>query len=129
MQRRHLTRFILTGLAASATHYIVLYCCADMLQMDPVLATLPAFSLAFILSYGLNRNWTFASAERHRRAIPAYLALALLGLGNNALLMQIIVHELQRSYTLGFLAGLLTTPILSYLGSRYLIFRPATTPE
>lgn len=129
MQRRRLTRFILTGLAATLTHYIVLFCCVEMLQMDPVLATLPAFSLAFILSYGLNRNWTFGSSEQHRRAIPAYLALALLGLGNNALLMQLIVHGLQLSYTLGFLAGLLTTPILSYLGSRYLVFRPPTTPE
>lgn len=129
MQRRHLSRFILTGLAATATHYIVLYFCVEALQIDPVLATLPAFSLAFILSYSLNRNWTFCSSEQHRRAIPAYLALALLGLGNNALLMQVIVHGLQQSYTLGFLAGLFTTPILSYLGSRYLIFRPPAKPE
>jgi len=125
MQRRHLSRFILVGLAATATHYLMLYLCVEALRMDPVLATLPAFAFAFILSYALNRNWTFGSSEQHRRALPAYLGLALLGLGNNALLMQLIVHGLQQNYTLGFLAGLLSTPILSYLGSRYLIFRPS----
>jgi len=125
---RHLSRFILTGLAATAVHYLVLSACVNVLAIDPVAATFPAFALAFLLGYTLNRNWTFGSNAQHRRALPAYFGLALLGLANNALLMQLLVHGMQQSYTLGFLAGVFTTPIISYLGSRYWVFRNRPSP-
>ena len=126
--RRHLTRFILTGLAATATHYLVLRAGVDGLGLDPVAATFPAFALAFLLGYTLNRNWTFRSNAQHRRALPAYFGLALLGLTNNAILMQLLVHGMQQSYTTGFLAGVFTTPVISYLGSRYWVFRSRPNP-
>jgi putative flippase GtrA len=83
---RHLSRFILTGLAATAVHYLVLSACVNVLAIDPVIATFPAFAFAFLLGYTLNRNWTFGSNAQHCRALPAYFGLALLSLANNALL-------------------------------------------
>ena len=124
MPTRQLTRFVLTGLAATLVHYAVLRLCVNGLGLDPVLATFPAFGLAFLLGYTLNRNWTFGSDVKHRHALPAYLGLALLGLANNALLMQLFVHGLGQSLNLGFLAGMATTPLLSYLVSRFWIFHP-----
>ena len=121
--RLQLSRFILTGLAATATHYLVLRLGVDVLLLDPVVATFPAFGIAFLLGYNLNRRWTFKATTAHRRALPAYLVVALLGLGNNALLMFIAVHVLRQSDTAGFLASVFSTPILTYLGNRYYVFR------
>ena len=95
----------------------------DILHFDPVIATFPAFGIAFLLGYSLNRRWTFNATTSHRRALPAYLAVALLGLGNNALLMFIAVHVLRQSDTAGFLVSVFTTPVLTYLGNRYWVFK------
>ncbi len=119
-------RFGVVGVAATATHFLIMSCAVECLGIDPVVATVPAFVVAFVVSYACNRRWTFGATAPHTRFVSRYLALALAGMGLNALIMHLSVHRMQWSYVIGFALGVLIVPAFSFAGARYFVFRPAS---
>lgn len=116
-------RFIAVGLAATATHFLVMLFAVESAGIDPVLATIPAFAIAFLVSYSCNRRWTFRATAPHFGLVARYLTLALAGMALNALIMHVSVHQLQWSYLVGFAIGVVVVPAFSFAGARYFVFR------
>jgi putative flippase GtrA len=122
---RQALRFFVVGVAATSTHFLVMLFSVEALRLDPVAATFPAFAIAFLVSYGLNRTWTFAATDKHLALITRYLLLALSGMLLNALIMHVAVHVLGWSYLVGFALGVVIVPVVSFTGARWLVFRAA----
>ena len=85
LQHRHLVKFMLVGgscfLLTMAIDYALRF---TVCQSKPVVALTVATALATVVSYLLNRAWSFRSAGSHREAIP-FIVVSAVAIGVNDL--------------------------------------------
>lgn len=86
--RRQALWFALVGMAAAATHFAVLVALVRGGAWPPTWANVAAFAVAFGVSFGGHRRFTFADAQRGGLwcSLWRWLAAALAGFGLNQLL-------------------------------------------
>jgi putative flippase GtrA len=119
-------RFFLVGTAAAATHYIVGLCVYSLLGQSPGLANAIGFAAGFPVSYSGHRFWTFEDTrERHVVALPRFLLVALLSFAGTQVLLLLAVRWLPLPFWLLLGGVLLTVAVMTYLLSRYWVFRGA----
>ncbi|MBI3148131.1 MAG: GtrA family protein [Betaproteobacteria bacterium] len=116
-------KFGLVGAAATATHFLVMLFLVEVLRLDPVLATFPAFGIAFLVSYTGHFIWTFRARGPHQRYLLKYFGVALGGLAANAAIMYGAVHLLHWSYLVGLAIAIVLVPLLTFSAARLLVFR------
>jgi putative flippase GtrA len=69
--------FVLVGLSALATHWVVLILVVSGTGLHPLVANVIAFMVAFNVSYFGHRELTFAAQDRpHRRTASRFAAVA-----------------------------------------------------
>lgn len=101
-------RFSLVGGFATVVHYGCMGALVIVSDMHPVPASAIGFSAAVVVSYLLNHRFTFRNAARHNRAVPRFVAVALIGLGLNCLFLSLLVEIAG----LHWLAGQVLTTLL-----------------
>jgi putative flippase GtrA len=67
-----LGRFGIVGIGTNISLYLV-FLGLIWVNLDPVLASGLCYGLGVVLSYLLNRSWTFASQGSHSRDLPRFL--------------------------------------------------------
>lgn len=88
VSRNGLWRYGLCGAAATAVHWIVLIGLVEGTGLRPWWAAAIGAGVGAIVSYTLNRAWTFAgSTAPHRQALPRFLLVAASGAAGNAALV------------------------------------------
>lgn len=109
-------RYALTGSLATAAHYLVLFALLEgQLATAPAAATAGALCGA-VVAYAGNRHFTFAdSPASHRRALPGFATVALLGAALNGVVVWLASVVLGLHY---LLAQVLATLIVLVLGYR-----------
>jgi len=128
MTRLHqAARFAVVGGAATATHLCVGLLLAENLGLAPFWANLCAFAGAVLVSYSGNLVWTFGIASEGFGRLPRFVALALCGLAVNQAIVFAAVTMAGWNYRVALAIVLLVVPILTYLGSRQWVFRPAVS--
>lgn len=80
MPWQRLSRFSLTGLAATGLHTLVALTLIEQASAAPPLANGIAFCFATGLSYLMNTLWSF-NAQLHKTTLFRYIAVSFLGLG------------------------------------------------
>lgn len=116
-------RFALVGAAATAAH-----AAAGVALLHAGLAPLPATALAFLLAFQISlqghRRWTFRDrAAPGARATPRFAAVALAGLGANALLLSALSRHV--SPDLALPAACLIVAAMTFVLSRAWVFASA----
>ena len=101
--------FLGVGAIATACHYIVLLFLVEGAGMGPVSASAVGAFCGAVVSYLLNRKYTFQSQAAHRRTAPRFFLVAGLALVGNVLLMALFAGIWQWPY---FLAQVVTTILL-----------------
>lgn len=119
-----LARFGVVGVAATATHALVYAAAVSEHALAPLVANPVAFAVAFVVSFVGHRHWTFAG-QGAERALPKFLATALLGLASNQLLTWLLVERLQQPPLHALFGILLVTPVLVFLCSKHWAFAPS----
>ena len=76
---RQFTSFFGVGLAAAVVHYAVLIGLVELGRVDPVPATLAGYGAGGILSYRLNRRYTYRSDRSHAEATWRFAVVAGVG--------------------------------------------------
>lgn len=108
-------RYGLVGLLGTGLHFGTVIALVEWARLDPVPASALGFLLALVVSYILNRAWTFRSRRRGRRQFLAYAAVSLLGLGLNSAIMFLTVHVLRWNYLYGQALVVAVVPVVNYL--------------
>ncbi len=117
-------RFGGVGVLAALGHYGTLALLVELAALGPVPATLGGYVVGGVISYALNRQWTFASAARHRDAIGKFVLVAAVGFVLTGLAMAALTGPLRLHY---LLAQLVTTGIVmlwSFWASKLWTFAP-----
>jgi putative flippase GtrA len=115
--------FFGVGLVAAVVHYALLYLLVEAFFYDPVSAALAGYVAGGIVSYGLNRMFTYASRRGHLDAGWRFAIVAGLGFVLTWLLMGLFHTRLGWYY---MLAQVATTGIVlfwSFLAHKYWSFQ------
>lgn len=120
------TKFIIIGVLSTLTHSLVFVLFIEMLGVAPVIASIPSFSLAVIVSYTGNYIWTFQSDSLHIVQFPKFITVAIIGLIANILVTYIIVDVLGAWYGLALATVILLIPLLTYQLNRLWVFSRET---
>ncbi len=120
-----LTRFAITGGLATAVHATVFVLCVEWLGIAPVPAVVPAFSVALMVSYGLNYRWTFGASGPHRVMLPRFFAVALNGFFLNLLITWLVVDVGGYWYGYALIVAVFAVPLITFTLSKFWVFREA----
>lgn len=117
-------RFGMVGAAAAATHFVVAVACVRGLSLDPQLANVVGFLIAFALSFLGQWRWTFgAHAAPLARALPSYFLVALTGFAANALAYRWLLTHTPLRYDVALALVLIAVAAMTFVLSRFWAFR------
>jgi putative flippase GtrA len=124
-------RFFIVGAAGFMADALILLALTEVAVAEPIAARAVSFSSALMLTWVMNRRWTFGSQARGWRALGSelvrYAAIQMTGGGVNLIIFSAIAAffgggpaELVIALAAGSAAGLL----INYLGAERLVFGP-----
>ena len=122
-----LSKFASVGVVATAVHAVVYGFSGSLLE--PMLANLIAFLIAFIFSYSGHFFWTFrAQTEGHKvyRAFAyqfRFLLVALSGLVLNSLAVWVVTQWLQIDYLYAVVPMVFVVPLVTFALAKGWAFR------
>ncbi|WP_309245260.1 GtrA family protein [Clostridium estertheticum] len=118
-----LVRYGLVGLLGTTIHFGSLILLVEFANLDPVLGSALGFLLVLVISYILNRTWTFQSKSRNVRQFLIYSIVSMIGIGLNSAILFISVHILKWNYLYGQCLVVLVVPVSNYLLNSLWTFR------
>ena len=120
-------RYLISGTTAAAVDLVALYLLVDILDLWYLGAATIAFVLTLIVSFSMQKWWTFggSSADPLSTQMAGYLALSIANVFVNAFLMYVAVSVLQVQYLVAqfFVIGVIA--FYGFFAYRYWIFRDA----
>jgi len=119
-----LSRFVLVGMLATLIHVVIFAGLIEVLGATPLQACIPAFVIAMLVSYALNRAWTFSASGRHCIELPRYASISLLGLSLNVLITYVAVNILHWWYVSALALIVLVVPVMTFCLNRRWTFKP-----
>ncbi|RLP75903.1 GtrA family protein [Xanthobacter tagetidis] len=124
---RQVISFAGAGGAAAVGHFSTLAALVELDLAGPVRASACGFLVGGVISYVLNRRFTFNATRSHVGAVPRFIAVAGVAFVLNAFLMDLLVHRLGLFY---LLAQVITTGlVLIWTFSAYRIWAFRHAPE
>jgi len=125
-------RFLLVGVANTLLGLSVIYAAKWLLRIGDMPANLLGYICALVLSFTLNSSWSFRYDGRILPAMMKFVAVIIMAyLLNLAMVMATIKIFKINSYIAQAL-GIIPYTLLTYLGSRFIVFRsptPSTTGQ
>jgi putative flippase GtrA len=120
-KRKAFVKFFIAGTFSGTVDLILLF----IFLWDIIFSTSAAFILTFLVSFSLQKLWTFRNYSRKRlpRQLTLYLAGAFLNLNLNALAMHFLVNNLGVWYLLAQFAVNLILGFLNFLNYKFIVFK------
>lgn len=118
-----LTKYATVGLLSAVLDFSLLYILTDLVGLHYLASATISFVLAATSNYWFNKNWTFKSNGQHRKQLPVFFTLAILGLIINNNIMYIAVEQLNLHYLWAKLFAAAIVTFWNFFGNKYLTFR------
>ena len=124
-QNKSYIKFIVAGVLAGGTDLLLLFLFHGLGHLDIVLATSLAFIMSFLISFSLQKYWTFRNHHRGRMVhqLFFYILNALLSLYLNGLLMHLLVNQHQVWYILAQIIVNLILAVWNFVIYKFFIFK------
>jgi len=123
--RKSVFKFIVAGGMAGGTDLVFLFFFHGLLRLGLVLSTSAAFILSFVVSFTLQKFWTFRNHSRERiwHQFFMYILVAVVGLNLNGLAMHFLVINLKVWYLLAQVIVNISLGVVNFLIYKFIIFR------
>ena len=115
-------KYGITGVLGTLTHVAVMVLFVELVGLGPVLSSALGFVFVLIMSYYLNKYWTFRSQSRGYEEFGRYLMVSFTGLLLNTSIMFITVEFFAWHYVLGQFAVVAVVPASNFLLNNYWTF-------
>jgi len=118
-------KFIFAGGTAGVTDLVLLFLFHGVFKWGLVFSTSAAFILSFLISFTLQKFWTFRNYRQDRvvRQFFIYILNAFIGLNLNGLLMHILVNKYAVWYLLAQIIVNLAIGVWNFIVYKFLVFR------
>jgi dolichyl-phosphate beta-glucosyltransferase len=98
-------RYAGAGAIGTAAHYLVLTLTVEVGKLSPMVGAIAGATVGAFVNYVLNYNLTFASNQPHKKTLPRFIAVALLGIVLSGLIVKFCVDGAHLHYLLAQLIG------------------------
>lgn len=115
-------RYLAVGVANTVFGYGAILVMQLHFGFHPVLANTLGYTVGLLLSYALNRKYTFRSQRDHSKSAPIFIVAAGVCFAINILTLQFSINILELPATVSQALAILTYTILFYVANRYLVF-------
>lgn len=124
-QRKAIIKFFIAGAFAGTVDLIALFIFHGLWHLDIVLATSAAFLFSFLVSFSLQKLWTFRNYSHKRlpRQLVLYVGAAFLNMNLNGFGMHLLVNNLGIWYLLSQLIVNLFLGIMNFFTYKFIVFR------
>ena len=124
-QRKSFLKFSIVGLTNGAFSIFLLFLFYDILSCTLVFATSSSFILSFVLSFILQKHWTFRDVNHKNNIhqVPIYLFNVFLGLNFNGFLMHLFVFRFDLWHIFSQMIVNLIISIYNFVVYKYIIFK------
>jgi putative flippase GtrA len=116
-------RFTAVGMVSAIAHYGLLIALVQALNIDPVVASVPAALLGALINYSLNYGYTFHSTKLHRESATKFSIVATIGVLLNTLFMWIGVDIAHVHYLLTQIVATGFVLVWSFSANHWWTFR------
>lgn len=116
-------RYAIVGVLNTVIHFLGTAFCVELYLLSPVPASIVGFALAVVVSFVLNRNWTFSIKDRSLERLARFSLVSVVGLLLNTLIMYFSVEILQVHYFFGLLFVLVVVPPSNFFLNLFWSFR------
>lgn len=124
-----LIRFALVGVLNTVVGYSVIFACMYLLGMKPVPSNIAGYAFGLVVSYTLNRSFTFRSVAGKKREIVRFLTIFMIAyLTNIGVLVLLSDHAGVHKGWAQLIAGGVYT-VLFFILSKYYVFVDAPQRE
>jgi putative flippase GtrA len=124
---KQLLRFATVGVVNTGLGYAVIFACMYLAGFDAVVSNVLGYAVGLVVSYVLNRSYTFRSAGKAQAEIPRFLSIFLLAyLANLGTLLVLIRQAGMHEGVAQAVAGVVYF-VLSFVLNKYYVFRAHRT--
>ena len=116
-------RFALLGLVPTAAYYFFSISFIETGTFEPGLALPLGFIAAVIISYQLNRRFTWKPENPRGKHFQLYLFISVFGALTNFLLYALIVQLLEQNYFYAIIAVTIIIPVQNFLLNEWFNFK------
>ncbi|MBU1036983.1 GtrA family protein [Patescibacteria group bacterium] len=122
-------RFFIVGGFSTIVDFALLFSLTEWAKLWYLLSATVGFSGGAITNYSLNKNWTFQNKDKRiARQFTVFFIVALVGLAINNTILYLGVEVFNLWYMLAKVIAAAVTLIWSFIGHKYITFRPQNTP-
>ena len=114
--------YSLVGMISVLVYFFTIFLLVESFHQEPVLSSALAFVLMTIISYSLNKRFTFRT-QSSKGAFRKYLTVSGLAFILNSTIMYIIVHVYSFHYSVGEIVTTLVIPIINFALNNYWTFK------
>jgi len=122
---KSIIKFIISGGTAASTNLALLFFFHGLFKWDLIFSTSLAFALSFLVSFTLQKFWTFRNYRQDKVAgqLLIYLLNAFIGLNLNGWLMYTLVNKYAVWYLLAQIIVSLIIGFWNFLVYKFIIFK------
>lgn len=121
-----LPKFLFVGLANTLVALLIIFTAKAGLEMGDASANALGYAVGLLLSFTLNRRWTFRHSGSVTRSLPVFLTVQAVAYLFNLLSVLWLIAQGMDAYG-AQVCGILPYTAISFLGSRFLAFRSRDT--
>lgn len=124
-KRKIAIKFFFAGSSAAAVNLLFLIIFHGWFRWGLIFSTSLAFIISFLVSFTLQKFWTFRNYHYKRMPVQLvlYLINAVIGLNLNAFLMHLLVNRFQLWYVLAQIGVTILIGGYNYLAYHFIVFR------
>jgi putative flippase GtrA len=124
-KRKGIIKFVIAGCFAGGTDLVLLFIFHGLVHLDIVLSTSLAFILSFLISFSLQKLWTFRNYRQGKMMyqLSLYILNAFLGLYLNGSFMHLLVNQYQVWYILAQIMVNLALAAWNFVVYKFIVFK------
>lgn len=116
------SRYLLTGIANTFTGLSIIYLAKWLASMNDIAANALGYGIGLILSFVLNKRWTFQHVGPAYPAIIRFLVVIGAAYVANLIVVITSIDVLQINSYVAQAIGIVPYTVIGYLGSRFFAF-------
>jgi len=116
-------RYGCVGVFVAGAHAITAFCAYNYLRLDPTLSNFAGFVVGAALSYLGSYYFTFKLSEGHKRSLPRFALVWLVGFAVNVGLFKVLLTEFNIPFMINVLVAIVLTPIAQFLMLKFWAFK------
>ena len=122
MLAKQLYRFVVAGSIGAIVNYAIFVISYALLSINYMLSSVLGFFMSSIIAYRLSKQWVFVNRNNDSKYV-FYITLLASSMAAGLLVMNFSVVYLMIDPLYAQIISMLTTTIINFIGSKYLVFR------